>query len=450
MLPYLDFFEHHTPWYYYVLAPFLNWFDVAGSFDSAFHFLVLGRGLSLALTAIAIVLVTRLGRSLEGPGQKDRGLGLVAALLLAGQPFFLQKTLEARPDVPALVLLLAALALLQQGAKARPRARIAFFVLGGVGLGAAVMFTQKMLFVLPGALVGLGLWAWRGGRMPSPGTSAAGVDGVRAKALATLAFLVGVCLPGVLTWAAFAHRDAGGVFITNNFFLNARWKHFATNQVFRLIVTSWPVLSLALIGVLSFLRRDVVEVEGLLLLAIMVGLFLGVLVMPVPHRQYHLMALPMVCLFAARGLLAATDRVPERKRAAALAVALALLSILPVKALVEAYRDGNEGQLARLRTVFARTRPTDLVMDGWTGMGVFRPHAFHYFFLHEEAVAMLPPAALDAYLDAIEQGRGRPKLIALDDNLRSLGPRFMRFVEANYESTDGFFYAPRSDQPQGR
>ena len=46
MVPYKDFFEHHTPWYYYVLRPFFNWFSVDTSFESATHFLWLGRVLS--------------------------------------------------------------------------------------------------------------------------------------------------------------------------------------------------------------------------------------------------------------------------------------------------------------------------------------------------------------------------------------------------------------------
>jgi hypothetical protein len=59
---------------------------------------------------------------------------------------------------------------------------------------------------------------------------------------------------------------------------------------------------------------------------------------------------------------------------------------------------------------------------------------------------MLPPAKLDAYLDALERGEVQPKLIAMDKNLRTLGPRFLRFVEGRYTTSDGFFYfrAPSS------
>jgi hypothetical protein len=94
--------------------------------------------------------------------------------------------------------------------------------------------------------------------------------------------------------------------------------------------------------------------------------------------------------------------------------------------------------------VYQRTAPTDVVMDGWEGMGVFRPHAFHYFFLHAEIVAMLPPQHLAAYIDDLESGAVRPELIAMDKNLVSLGPRFVAFVHRHYASSDGFFYYRRT------
>src|SRR3954447_24093334 len=82
MVPYKDFFEHHTPWYYYALRPFFNWFDVDGSFDSARRFLVFGRALSLVPTVASVLLVWAIGRLWN-----DRRTGLVAGLLLVSQPF---------------------------------------------------------------------------------------------------------------------------------------------------------------------------------------------------------------------------------------------------------------------------------------------------------------------------------------------------------------------------
>jgi hypothetical protein len=252
----------------------------------------------------------------------------------------------------------------------------------------------------------------------------------------------------------FAAHGAGSEFVANNFLLNARWKHVATNQLVKLITTSWPVLGLALLGSWLLLRQVVHERRrrpaGLLLLSIMAGLFLAIPAMPSPHRQYYLMPLPIIALYAARALLALADRIRERARARFFVVALVGVSILPALALYQSFRDRNDRQLARLRFVFDNTAPEDVVMDGWEGMGVFRPHAFHYFFLHEETLAMLPAPRLDAFLDALEAGQIRPRLIAMDKNLWRLGPRFVAFVDRRYRTSDGFFYLPRAGPRRSR
>lgn len=173
------------------------------------------------------------------------------------------------------------------------------------------------------------------------------------------------------------------------------------------------------------------------------GLFAGLRIVPVAQRQYYLMLFPIVCLVAAQALRWGVERLPERLRPWFFGLALFGLLWKPVRGINDEAHRVNDGQLANLRTVFARTAPADVVMDGWQGMGVFRPHAFHYFFLHEEVRAVLPPARLDALLDELESGQVRPKLIALDENLRGLGARFVRFVESHYASSDGFFYFPR-------
>jgi uncharacterized membrane protein len=444
MLPYKDFFEHHTPWYPYALSPFFSLFDVDRSFTSAVHFLLLGRGLSFVLAGVSVSLLCAMGRRWE-----DRRVGLVAGLLFVSQPVFLMKTLEMRPDVPALALFLGSLWLLIRGIRGRADGTDRLpsrFLAAGLSLGAAIMCTQKMLFVLPGILAGLAIFSVFAN---SESPFEAGLGGVRARLLSSAAFVMGVCVPGVVTWAVFASRHAGRAFITNNFLLNARWKHFATHRLIKLVDTSWPVLALALLGaalcVSQVFRAGGARrrYDGLLLLSTAVGLFLGVLIMPVPHLQYYLMPLPIVCLFAAKGLLGLVDGVRARWRVTLVGAMALGLAILPVRAFWQAFRDRNDGQLAKLRYVFEQTQPADVVMDGWAGMGVFRPHAFYYFFLHEETIAMLPRAALETYLDALDSGKLRPKLIAVDKNLATLGPRFLLFVKNHYITNDGFFYLAR-------
>jgi uncharacterized membrane protein len=429
MIPYQDFFEHHTPWYYVLLRPFFRWFAVDTDFASATHFLLLGRVLSLLLTILSVALTVAIGRRLV-----DRRTGLLAGLLLLGQPVFLQKSLEMRPDMLGLPFLLGGLWLVLAALRRQPQPQGGpswpTFFAGGLALGGAVMCTQKMLFVFPGMFGALGLWVLFAGRRPW------------ARIVAIIAVLVGVAVPCLGTWAAFRHVGAGGAFITNNFLLNAGWKHTVTGQFLKLLESSAPVLALAAWAVVVFLRRFLSarprDYGQLMVAFTTIGLFLGVLVIPVAQRQYYLMPLPMACFFAARGGLALVERARNRRRATV--VAAVALAVLPLVALGQDYADRNDQQLARLHHVFDTTKPTDLVMDGWEGTGVFRPHAFYYFFIHEELLPMLSQARLDAYLSQLETGAVRPKLIALDENLTALGPRFLAFVKAHYRAEGPLLY----------
>lgn len=439
LVPYRDFFEHHTPWYYYLLAPFFRWFAVDQSFDSARHFLLFARGLSLALCALAVCLLVLVGSLASGAGRR---IGLLAGLMLAAQPVVIQKTLEIRPDVPALPFFIGGLWFLSRGLlEGDDRRRLRWLAGGGLALGAAIMCTQKMLFVLPGAFTGLGLWALGGRPRWSP-----------PRWVALLVVLAGVALPGVLTWAAFALHGGGGAFFRNNFLLNVKWQVRTSRNVLETLATAWPVAVLAIAGafpVLGRLRRGARPDHGdVLLLCTLLGLLAGIAVMPVPYRQYYLMPLAVACLLAAKGLVFLVDLTPQRARPWLIAATTTVLLIWPARDLKQSYTYQDPGQMNRLRYVLEHTAPDDQVMDGWLGTGVFRPHAFYYFFMHPELRAMVSKPEIDNYAKALETGKIRPALITLDRDLAGLGPRFVAFVRRNLVTRDGLFYRPTRAHPE--
>jgi hypothetical protein len=435
LVPYRDFFEHHTPWYHLALAPFFHAFAVDQSFDAARRFLIFGRFLSLALTALSAVLIFRVGR-LDG----DRRAGLWSGLFLVGQSVLMQKTLEIRPDVLALPFFIGALWFLLQALRAEdvlPARRLRWFLGAGLCLGAAIMCTQKMLFVLPGTLVGLGIWILRGGR-----TSAR-----TSRVAAALVVSLGVAAPVLVTWIGFALRGGGGRFIYDNFLLNARVT-LGSNRALPLILkTSWPVLVLGLLGAWAALRArgrtERRDDDSVLLVCILGGFLAGVPIVRVAYEQYYLPAMTIVCLFAARGICWLLDRGRAGARVSLVACAAVALSIWPVIDLRRSLDIRNDLQMERLRFVYAHTGPADRVLDGWLGTNVFRPAPHYYFFMHSELQAMLTESEREAYLDALTSGNDRPALIALDVELVALGPRFLKFVRDNYERAEGVFYLPR-------
>jgi hypothetical protein len=90
-------------------------------------------------------------------------------------------------------------------------------------------------------------------------------------------------------------------------------------------------------------------------------------------------------------------------------------------------------QLARLRLVQGLTSPRDTVFDGFTGAGAFRPHAYYWFFLHDEIRALLGDAERDGLKRALRDGDIAPAVVLFDSDVQELSPEVKSFVEENYE-----------------
>ena len=148
LVPYVDYFDHHTPWLHFFLAQLFDFYDVERLPADALGFTFMARHLMWLAAAASLGLTFLLGRSWH-----DARTGLVAALLLNNTAFFLSKSFEIRPGVPATALLLLSVWLALLGSRravaSEPGGRPRLFV-SGLALGAAVMLTQKVVFVGPG------------------------------------------------------------------------------------------------------------------------------------------------------------------------------------------------------------------------------------------------------------------------------------------------------------
>jgi hypothetical protein len=427
-LPYRDFCAHHTPWLWYLLAPLVAGAESDAS--SGVHALILGRAMSLVLSAAALCALIWLGRIWSGPL-----CGAVSALCLASLRIFLDKTTEIRPDVPALLLWIGCLIGLAYGLGARDsrEGRGGAFLAAGLCLGASIMFDQKILFAVPG--LGLAGLAWMAFASPRAARAA------RARTCAW--FVVGVCVPLAATWAYFAAHETGRAFLESNFLLNARWKAVDAREPWlrQLATGEWPVSLLAAGGVGVWLwdvrSERGCEWLGLVFIASGISLLLGLLVIPSAFAQYYLPLLPLLALFAGCFVARAGERLPARLRWVWLGPVLALLPIASATyALSWREQWRNDEQLTQLAYVYAHSAPTDPVLDGFRGLGAFRPHAWYYFWLPADLRGMLPPAAVEAFLTDLETGRVRPRLILADWNVTELSPRLVAFVRANYTHGD--------------
>src|SRR5262249_2596923 len=146
LIPYRDFFEHHTPLLYFSLAPVFVRYRAETDAAEATRLWFACRVAMWLLLTTSVALVAELGRM-----WRDRATGLLAAFLFASSIQVLDTALELRPDIPALVCWLASLVFAIHSWRApRGRVAVAFFAASGAAFGTALLFTQKYVFALPG------------------------------------------------------------------------------------------------------------------------------------------------------------------------------------------------------------------------------------------------------------------------------------------------------------
>jgi hypothetical protein len=78
------------------------------------------------------------------------------------------------------------------------------------------------------------------------------------------------------------------------------------------------------------------------------------------------------------------------------------------------------------------TAPDAVVLDGWSGYGVFRPHAWYYWMLHPGVRAMLPASAGATLTDLVGTDAIHPDLIVLDSSLEAFDPDLEALVRSRY------------------
>ncbi len=468
--PYVDFFEHHTPAFYYLAAPLLRL--SALDFDTILSM----RYLSLAAGLLAILIAAWWARRLRG----NVAAVLVGAVGLADMFLFSRGSILFLDVFAAPLLMLSAILL----SESRGRFRATFA--SGLAMGAAILFTQKA--VMAGFAVALVFFARWLRRNDAGGGSESGI-GLRGWCREISGFAAGgaaaaLALPAML--------GLGGLeaFWRDNVVLNMAWKarHFPTREIAALAGTGGTVYLIALVGLAVRLRglwqrRFCVLPEDVPAL-FLASLGLGIVFLPVVWSEYFITAVNFATLVAglflfdlgrqgtadspsaptlpdglegrptrigwpaAVWLLVAACAVVSlvdlfgrwlvsyhplstaalvavlvlwgviggtlvglrrARNPAWMVAAVALLLVFPVVEQADfLWQEPNDAQRARVAFVLAHTRPDEPVFDGYSGYGLFRPHAYRYWFLHEEVQQMLSREELEhGVIDALERSRRR-------------------------------------------
>jgi hypothetical protein len=414
LIPYRDFFEHHTPGFWLMLAPLYRWYPVERNPDAAIAFIFMARRASMVFAGVCLVLTLVLARMWRG-----NRVAWIAVAMLSTCVAFMYKTLEIRPDVPATVLWLGYLAatFAAFGATAT-RKQTSLFAVSGLMLGGAVMCTQKFLVVFPAIALAM-VWYLVAG------------EGTRQRRLANCCWqAAGFCIPILSMVIFFTAHGALHAFVHYNLTTDLKWSSglpfawsldFFWPQVFH---ENTALISLAALGVLIEAWRALqgwAFTRDRFLLLVTLGAIAGVVELPEAWLQYYLTFLPLLAIYAAGVLDSAVDKASRLASAppnstltqslagGALGLALLILSVGPALEMQKQFApDTNARQLSQLRWVLLHTGPTDPVLDCWSGLGVFRPNAYFYSMLYGQ---MLSPDDRKQLAADLMSGRMAPKLI---------------------------------------
>lgn len=480
MIPFRDFFEHHTPWLYFLLAPIFHFYRVDDDPNAAVAFIFVARRIMAFLAGIVLVLTFALGCLWRG-----QRVAWLSTALLSTSVVYAWKMLEIRPDGPALVLWLGCLVTILpavDAARLTELKRRSLFILSGLLLGGAVMTEEKMLIAVPGFGLAM-LWYLVAGNAPS-----------RKRLLNCLCQSAGFAVPIIATSLFFWAHGALWTF-SKHVFMNLGWKaHFPSYMFVPWVLAQNPfLLLLGSFGLIRSAFDGTSFSRDRLLLVNTAGAISGVFTLPTPWLQNYLIFLPLLALYAGDLVVRAADRICAfeaasnrvgsrvggafvfallatmvivllsapapvaihllfaatvlsgtlllfRFRAAGLAVLLMAFSMHPIYQMRSKLSSNNEVQLGRLHYVLAKTLPTDTVMDGWSGLGVFRPSAWFYPFVHGDIAAMLSATDRDRLLRGLQSGKIAPKFIFPNEAMLSISRPVAIFLLTHYEPVSGAPY----------
>jgi hypothetical protein len=487
-LPYLDYFEHHTPTMHFLLAQVYKVYQVEADFNEAKSAIVFSRRLMWAFTGIILILTFYLGRIWE-----NWRIGLVGTVFLVGTLMFQEKTLEIRPDLLSLPCWLGCLILLMQVIQGKGMSEVRkrwFMAFCGFLLGGSIMTTQKMLFAMPGFTLAMFIY-WFSPQ--SQGT-------VQQRFVQIICQLAGFFAPMVLMLGYFQLYNGAYTFIEYNLLLNLGWKAgFSPKEyILRLMDQNPFIVGFGLLGMIwaiyksftlgSFRRGDYIMVINL------IGLLVGLFIIPVPWRQYYLIFLPLLALFSARFLtgvindlieiwsakpvqlkafmlksglfmllsafllawtfpehlpvelnavvkkfmllaLIGAGLIPVFLKSKDLTMALLIIAVhLPTaKKFKTKFNLNNQQQFESIQYVIENSPAESTFMDGWKGIGLYRQHAYFYWMLHEEIRGMLSEDQIHQLLEDLKSGKISPYFVNLDEDLLALSPEITAFFKEHYQ-----------------
>lgn len=345
-LIYVDFFQHHHPFLYFLLTPLFWLFGESTT-------VVLAARLVILFFALGIFLSTyKIAKLLF-----SKQVATVSVILLFAATMFVDKAIEIRPDIPQTFFGLISIFLLFNYFAS---GRIRRLILSALSLGIAFLFLQKILFL---AFLLYGLLVWR----------------FFKRQLTPWALLI---FPSVFlgTWSSYCLYLLLMDQFSQYFFFNFDYNlaklerhHYQTRELLKHLTTKYNAIALISLVFFPLTKKNQTQWE----FALMTG---GLLTVTALHRtqyaQYYLTVIPLLAILAASGWEHLTKRQPV---VALLGLAMVLAGSTAVY-INDIVKRPNGWQLKRIAYVYKQTDKMDYVYDGDILFNLFRKDLDFFWF----------------------------------------------------------------------
>jgi hypothetical protein len=495
-VPYRDFFEHHAPALYYLVLPLFK------LFGAQISILWASRALMYGCSLATLWLSGRLARRWAG----DRA-ALLAMALLAWTTVVHAKGVELRPDVPAMLLVLVAVGQFEYATGGGSWRR---FLRIGLLLGLAMLFTQKSIVPAAGIAVAACL-ARLITRSPESERATTVLARVLIPIVAGIAVVWGTAAALFATVGAFNDFWRSTWYqlwiwpVRSN-----RWENLRPTLAGDLTVWVAAIIEIGVV-LRNWRKSETWRQQhGAVAVVATIGVVsLGLVKATYP--QYYLLWMPLLAALAAGRIIALCDRVTRLRpirtviasgtcvvvaefllwrradstgldgalprlsqfESANLLVLLALTGLMVALALAAARRHwqaavlllaaagmgygalrdidtalwSNTGQVAAIETVNRHVPTEGRILDGFTGYGALRLHAWYYWWINEYSLALVPDEERRGLLARLRDNP--PAAVLFDGNLEQLPEAVLDWIRANYQQSElAVLWLPR--QAEGK
>lgn len=429
-LLYRDFWENHTPLFYYLLIPLFRLVREGPGL------VILARIIMSCAGLVILVLVYILARI-----DHDRRTSFLAVLILSYMVIFVEKSIEVRPDQILICFWLTSLWMTIRSITRRHR--LGLLLAGGL-LGIAFLFSPKALLPFTAMCITFAVVSFME-------RSRYGFTGL-AKLVGLYA--LGFMVPIAMCLALFYQAGALKAMLTFTLLENLKYPdRFRPAYLLYLRNSCFFILAGAgLFMHVRNLRRGLIRVSASRLLVLVPSLLLFVIfvfIEAAPYPQSVLLFAPLLAIYGAEAFRSSLDKVIQigsgsselfsgywRERWYKLSLfALALLAglVIPGAMLLlkaRPFSRTNAEQFKRLEYVLRVTRPNDAVFDGESAY-IFRRQAYFYspFFRavlwrieHGEIQQSIPQSLTDT----------RCGVVIYDERVAMLPASTQSFLRANY------------------